>query len=126
MPTNSEYQNALIDNLNNRKYPNGHSIWQFERERKTDKGTSNWGVNYYLLNRSQPDYRINPLAKSLGSSDSMSTVWRDTYRFWSKMNENGLGGHYNVNKSKYSYGFMDQVKYRNFSSRVFRYTDETL
>jgi len=56
----------------------------------------------------------------------MSTVWRDTYRFWSKMNENGLGGHYNVNKSKYSYGFMDQVKYRSFSSRVFRYTDETL
>ena len=99
---------------------------QFERERKTDKGTSNWGVNYYLLSRSQPDYRINPLAKSLGSSDSMSTVWRDTYRFWSKMNENGLGGHYNVNKSKYSYGFMDQVKYRSFSSRVFRYTDETL
>ena len=99
---------------------------QFDKEKKIKDGNQKWGVNYYLLNRSQPDYRINPLSKSLGSSDSMTTVWRDTYRFWSKMNENGLGGHYDVTRTNLSYGLLDQVKYRNFSSRVFRYTNESL
>jgi hypothetical protein len=99
---------------------------QLEGERKLETKKILWGVNFYNLNRNQPDYRINPLSKSLGSNDSMATVWRDTYRFWSKMNESGLGGNYYVNGDKLSYGVMEQIKYRNFSSRVFRYTTETL
>jgi hypothetical protein len=99
---------------------------QFEGNKKLDSGSKNYGVNFYTLYRTQPDYRINPKSKSLGSEDSMLTVWRDTYRFWSKMNESGLGGHYNVIKNKVSYGMMEQVKYRTFNSRVFRYTNSDL
>jgi len=99
---------------------------QLEGSKKKDSGNINWGLNFYNLNRNQPDYRINPKSKSLDSDDTMATVWRDTYRFWSKMNESGLGGHYYVNNNNLSWGVMDQVKYRNFTSRVFRYTSNTL
>jgi hypothetical protein len=120
------------DNLQSLNYTNtiGYKKFiyttQFEGSKKLDDGVKNYGVNFYTLYRTQPDYRINPKSKSLGSEDSMITVWRDTYRFWSKMNESGLGGHYNVTKDKLSYGMMDQVKYRTFNSRVFRYTNSEL
>ena len=96
---------------------------QFESTKKVGDVTKNYGLNYYTLYRNQPDYRINPKSKSLETTDTMTTVWRDTYRFWSKMNENGLGGHYNNVGENLSWGFMEQVKYRTFNSRVFRYTN---
>ena len=76
------------------------------------------------MNRNQPDYRITPLARSLGSQDTMNLVWRDTYRFWSKMNEHGLGTHYNVTNKKLNWGLLNQTKFRMFDARVFRYNDK--
>jgi hypothetical protein len=127
-----EREGLNYDNLQDIQYTNtiGYRkllfATQLEGSKKKDSGNINWGLNFYNLNRNQPDYRINPKSKSLDSDDTMTTVWRDTYRFWSKMNESGLGGHYYVNNNNLSWGVMDQIKYRNFTSRVFRYTSNTL
>jgi len=61
----------------------------------TQLNNKKWGINYSLLYRTQPDYRINPFAKNIDSKGDSNFIWRDSYRFWSKMNENILGGYYN-------------------------------
>jgi len=80
-----------------------------------------WGLNYNLLYRTQPDYRINPFAKNIDYKGDSSFVWRDSYRFWSKMGEHTLGGYYNDTLGKIKYGFYEMFKYRGFGARVFRY-----
>lgn len=80
-----------------------------------------YSFNYTLLHRSQPDYRVNPFAKNITSTGDSSFVWRDSYRFWSTMNEHTFGGYYNDTIGKFKYGFYEQFKYRNFGARVFRY-----
>lgn len=80
-----------------------------------------WGINYSLLYRTQPDYRINPFAKNIDSKGDSNFIWRDSYRFWSRMNENILGGYYNDTLGKIKYGFYEMFKYRGFGARVFRY-----
>jgi hypothetical protein len=83
--------------------------------------TWDFNVGYNLMLRDQPDYRVNPTASYLNSGDPYLTAWRDTYRFWSVMDENS--GNAAVNKSfgdiKVGAGYLK--KYRNFKARVFRY-----
>jgi len=119
-------QGENYDNLQELDYTNSIGFRKFIYTSQFEKSynNKNFGLNYFWMNRNQPDYRISPLARSLGSQDSMNVVWRDTYRFWSKMNEHGLGSHYNVTGKKLSWGLMDQLKYRQFDARVFRYTDK--
>jgi hypothetical protein len=92
-----------------------------------------WNVNYGLTLRDQPDYRVLPYAKSLTDVDnkdvSMRVVLRDTYRFWSDLTEHAVGGNVNYSvpvtiggdKSTLKAGLFAQNKYRDFSTRIFRY-----
>jgi hypothetical protein len=114
------------DNLQELDYTNsiGFRKYIFTSQFEKNWQNKNFGVNYFWMNRNQPDYRITPLARSLGSQDTMNLVWRDTYRFWSKMNEHGLGTHYNVTNKKLNWGLLNQTKFRMFDARVFRYNDK--
>jgi hypothetical protein len=58
--------------------------------------TWDFNLGYTYTFREQPDYRVNPITKSLGVNEPYQTAWRDTYRFWSVMDENSLNG--NINK----------------------------
>lgn len=80
-----------------------------------------WGINYNLLYRTQPDYRINPFAKNIDSDGDSTFVWRDSYRFWSKMQEHALGSYYNDTLGRLKYGFYELARFRTFDARVFRY-----
>lgn len=79
----------------------------------------NLGYNYIF--REQPDYRINPITKSLGVNEPYQTAWRDTYRFWSAMEENSLSGNINKELGKVKVGGGYLKKIRGFNARVFRY-----
>jgi len=79
----------------------------------------NFGYNYIF--REQPDYRVNPITKSLGINEPYTTAWRDTYRFWSVMDENSFNGNINkeFGKMKVGTGYLKRI--RGFNARVFRY-----
>jgi TonB-dependent receptor len=92
-----------------------------------------WNVNYGLTLRDQPDYRVLPYAKSIGDVENkdvpMRVVLRDTYRFWSDLTEHAVGGSLNYSlpvtiggdKSTFKAGLFAQNKFRDFSTRIFRY-----
>jgi hypothetical protein len=90
---------------------------QFEGKIKT----LDFNLGYNLMLRDQPDYRVNPITKSLGINESYAVAWRDTYRFWSVMNENSFNGAINktFNKIKVGGGYLKKI--RNFQARIFRY-----
>ena len=71
--------------------------------------------------RDQPDYRVNPITKSLGSNQNYSIAWRDTYRFWSVMNENSFNAGINKDFGNIKVGTNYLKKLRQFQARVFRY-----
>jgi hypothetical protein len=83
--------------------------------------TLDFNLGYNYIFREQPDYRINPITKSLGINEPYATAWRDTYRFWSVMDENSFNG--NINKDfgniKIGGGYLKKI--RGFNARVFRY-----
>jgi hypothetical protein len=79
----------------------------------------NFGYNYIF--REQPDYRINPITKSLGVNEPFATAWRDTYRFWSVMDENSFNGNLKKDLGKFEVGGGYLKKIRGFNARVFRY-----
>ena len=81
-----------------------------------------FNVGYNLMIRKQPDYRINPITKSLGVNEPYATAWRDTYRFWSDMDENGLNASVNKQLGNFKMGSSYIKKYRTFKARIFRYT----
>jgi len=80
-----------------------------------------FNLGYNFIFREQPDYRVNPITKSLGVNEPYATAWRDTYRFWSVMDENSFNG--NINKSfgniKVGGGYLKKI--RGFNARIFRY-----
>jgi hypothetical protein len=82
--------------------------------------TLDFNVGYTYTLREQPDYRINPITKSLGVNEPYQTAWRDTYRFWSVMDENSFNG--NINKQfgdiKVGGGYLKRI--RGFNARIFR------
>ena len=82
--------------------------------------TLDFNVGYTYTFREQPDYRINPITKSLGVNEPYQTAWRDTYRFWSVMDENSFNG--NISKQfgdiKVGGGYLKRI--RGFNARIFR------
>ncbi len=96
-----------------------------------------WNVNYGLTLRDQPDYRVLPYAKSISDvndkTSSMRVVLRDTYRYWSDLTEHAVGGNLNYSlpvniagdKSTFKAGLFAQNKFRDFSTRIFRYEPAT-
>jgi hypothetical protein len=82
--------------------------------------TLDFNLGYTYTFREQPDYRINPITKSLGVNEPYQTAWRDTYRFWSVMDENSFNG--NINKQfgdiKVGGGYLKRI--RGFNARIFR------
>jgi hypothetical protein len=83
--------------------------------------TLDFNLGYNLMLRDQPDYRVNPITKSLGINESYSIAWRDTYRFWSIMNENGFNASVNKSIDKVKFGGSYLKKLRSFQARIFRY-----
>jgi outer membrane receptor protein involved in Fe transport len=84
-------------------------------------GNTEFVVGHNLMLRDQPDYRVNPIVRSLGADDKFSIAWRDTYRFWSVMNENSLNGTINHTYKDFKVGGLYIKRTRNFKARVFRY-----
>ena len=80
-----------------------------------------FNFGYNLMLRDQPDYKVNPTAKSLGTNSPYSVAWRDTYRFWSVMDENGFNGSVNKSFGDIKIGGSYVKKIRNFKARIFRY-----
>jgi len=83
--------------------------------------TLDFNLGYNYIFREQPDYRINPITKSLGTDEPFQTAWRDTYRFWSVMEENSFNGNINKELGKIKVGGGYLKKLRGFNARVFRY-----
>jgi hypothetical protein len=83
--------------------------------------TLDFNLGYNLMLRDQPDYRVNPITKSLGINEPYSIAWRDTYRFWSVMNENGFNASINKSIDKIKFGGSYLKKLRSFQARIFRY-----
>ena len=83
--------------------------------------TLDFNLGYNYIFREQPDYRINPITKSLGVDEPFQTAWRDTYRFWSVMDENSFNGNINKELGKIKVGGGYLKKLRAFNARVFRY-----
>ena len=84
--------------------------------------TYDFNLGYNLMLRDQPDYRVNPITKSLGYNEPYQTAWRDTYRFWSFMNENSFNSSVNKQLNSYSKTGVSYIKrFRQFRSRIFRY-----
>jgi len=84
--------------------------------------TLDFNLGYNLMIRKQPDYRINPITKSLGINESYAVAWRDTYRFWSDMDEHSFNGGLNKQLGNFKVGGGYLKKYRTFKARIFRYT----
>jgi len=92
-----------------------------------------WNLNYAFTKKDQPDYRSQPYQKSLSQQNDKTIPYgialRNTYRFWSELNENTLGGKVDYNKqlnwgnttSTLKAGFLAQYKLREFDARAFRY-----
>jgi hypothetical protein len=84
-------------------------------------------LGYNLMLRNQPDYRVNPITKSLGYNEPFQTAWRDTYRFWSFLNEHSFNSSVNKQINQYSKSGVSYIKrFRQFRSRIFRYESSTM
>ena len=95
---------------------------QFEGKIKT----WDFNVGYNLMLRDQPDYRVTPYISSLYTSTPYSIAWRDTYRFWSVMDENSFNGGLNKSIGDIRLGVGYLKKLRNFKARIFRYESTDL
>ena len=95
---------------------------QFEGKFKT----LDFNVGYNLMLRDQPDYRVTPYISSLYTSTPYSIAWRDTYRFWSVMDENSFNGGLNKSIGDIRLGVGYLKKLRNFKARIFRYESTDL
>jgi hypothetical protein len=88
--------------------------------------TWDFNLGYTYTFREQPDYRVNPITKSFGVDEPYQTAWRDTYRFWSVMDENSLNGNINKEFGKIKVGGGYLKKMRGFNARVFRYVSNDM
>jgi hypothetical protein len=95
---------------------------QFEGKIKT----LDFNVGYNLMLRDQPDYRVIPYISSLYTTTPYSIAWRDTYRFWSVMDENSFNGGLNKSIGDIRLGVGYLKKLRNFKARIFRYESTDL
>ena len=88
--------------------------------------TLDFNLGWNLMLRDQPDYRVSPKNKSLGTNENFNTTWRDTYRFWSVMNENSFNGGLNKDLGNFKVGTSYLKKIRTFQARIFRYSSEEI
>ena len=125
--TDDSYMNRVgenYDNVQNVLSNSSNHIRNFVLNSQLDGKIKTWDFNvgYNFIYREQPDYRVNPITKSLGVNEPYATAWRDTYRFWSIMDENGMNGNINKDFGKIKVGGGYLKKIRGFNARVFRYT----
>ncbi len=93
-----------------------------------------WNLNYAYTGGEQPDYRISPYAKSLNDVNNKAVpfqvVLRDSYRFFSELNDFSYGGNLNYTlpfkwkngeKNTFKAGGSILYKTRDYSARAFRY-----
>ncbi|MEN9296472.1 MAG: hypothetical protein RJA42_739 [Bacteroidota bacterium] len=111
------------DNIQNIYSNSSNAIRKMVVNTQFDAKIKTWDFNigYNLMLRDQPDYRVNPTASYLNSGNPYLTAWRDTYRFWSVMDENAGNAAINKSLGDFKVGVGYLKKYRNFKARVFRY-----
>jgi outer membrane receptor for ferrienterochelin and colicin len=111
------------DNIQNIYSNSSNAIRKMVVNTQFDAKINTWDFNigYNLMLRDQPDYRVNPTASYLNSGNPYLTAWRDTYRFWSVMDENAGNAAINKSLGDFKVGVGYLKKYRNFKARVFRY-----
>jgi hypothetical protein len=111
------------DNVQNIYSNSSNAIRKMVANTQFDAKIKTWDFNigYNLMLRDQPDYRVNPTASYLNSGNPYLTAWRDTYRFWSVMDENAGNAAINKSLGDFKVGVGYLKKYRNFKARVFRY-----
>ncbi len=111
------------DNVQNVRSSSTNHINNIVVNSQLDGKLKKWDFNlgYNFIFREQPDYRVNPITKSFGVNESYATAWRDTYRFWSVMDENSFNGNINKDFGKIKVGGGYLKKIRGFNARIFRY-----
>lgn len=94
-----------------------------------------WNLNFAFTKKDQPDYRSQPYQKNISQVNDKSVPYtialRNTYRFWSELDENTLGGKADYSKplkwgnttSSLKAGVLTQYKIRDFGARAFRYEE---
>ncbi len=94
-----------------------------------------WNLNFAFTKKDQPDYRSQPYQKNISQVNDKSVPYtialRNTYRFWSELDENTLGSKVDYSKqlkwgnttSSLKAGVLAQYKIRDFSARAFRYEE---
>ena len=124
--TESSFLSRVGENYDNVQYVDSKSSnsiqkvvinTQFEGKFKT----WDFNVGYNLMLRDQPDYRVTPFISSLYTTTPYTIAWRDTYRFWSVMDENSFNGGLNKSIGDIRLGVGYLKKLRNFKARIFRY-----
>jgi hypothetical protein len=98
------------------------------------KGKLDWNVNFAYTGGEQPDYRIQPYTKNLNDLGNKAVpfqvVLRDSYRFFSALNDFAYGALANYSipfkwkngeKNTFKAGGSYLYKTRDYSARAFRY-----
>jgi hypothetical protein len=98
------------------------------------KDKINWNLNFAYTGGEQPDYRISPYAKNLNDLANkdvpFQVVLRDSYRFFSELNDYAYGGNVsysipfkwkNGEKNSFKTGASYLYKTRDYEARAFRY-----
>jgi hypothetical protein len=111
------------DNVQNVMSNSSNTIVKTIVNSQLDAKINSWDLNlgYNLMLRDQPDYRVNPITKSLNVNEPYAIAWRDTYRFWSVMDENSFNANFNRKLDNIKIGGGYLKKLRNFQARIFRY-----
>jgi hypothetical protein len=112
-----------FDNVQNVRSNSSNTIIKTNINTQFDAKIKIWTINlgHNLMLRDQPDYRVNPITKSLGANEPYATAWRDTYRFWSGMDENSFNAGFNADLKSIKIGSSYIKRIRNFQARIFRY-----
>ena len=112
-----------FDNVQNVRSNSSNTIIKNNINTQFDAKIKIWTINlgHNLMLRDQPDYRVNPITKSLGANEPYATAWRDTYRFWSGMDENSFNIGFNADLKSIKIGSSYIKRVRNFQARIFRY-----
>jgi hypothetical protein len=100
--------------------------------KRLDKLT--WNLNFAYTGGEQPDYRISPYAKNLNDLNDKDVpfrvILRDSYRFFSELNDFAYGGNINYSvpfkwkngeRNTFKAGASYLYKTRDYEARAFRY-----
>ncbi len=107
---------------------------QLEGEHRLGKNNQklNWNINYTSTNRDQPDLAVISYFHPISSPSSPYSVIlrpQNTFRFFSNLDENGVGGNINYaipfnwlkEKQSFKLGYVNQYKEREFQTRFLTY-----